>query len=199
VQRFLKHLLWIIPAIVVLAIVSAVAYTAAARRADDRYHSSLQKSLIVESDGFENLQEMPAEYSCKGAAAQPQIRWSRVPDGTRSFALIASDWDVPSPHLRLASVTHWVLYNIPVDTTEIPKNSPDGFFDRKQIVRGLNMGRQPDYAAPCPPTGVHRYEFRVYALDVPQLQPTDRDASGVMQAMSGHILAYGELVGLRRP
>jgi phosphatidylethanolamine-binding protein (PEBP) family uncharacterized protein len=63
----------------------------------------------------------------------------------------------------------------------------------------LNISGQPGYMAPCPPVGTHRYEFRVYALDVGSIQPSTKDKAGVMSAMDGHILSYGELVGLKRP
>jgi Raf kinase inhibitor-like YbhB/YbcL family protein len=109
------------------------------------------------------------------------------------------DWDAPSPRLRLFPVVHWILYNIPADTTEIPQNSNSGSLGQKGINSGLNVGRQLGYTAPCPPFDTHRYEFRVYALDVDRIQPVPNDRPGLMQAMDRHILAYGELVGLNGP
>jgi len=69
----------------------------------------------------------------------------------------------------------------------------------RNIVPGLNVGGQPGYVPPCPPLGTHRYEFRVYALDVSQLQPATSDKAGLIAAMDGHIFAYGELIGLKSP
>jgi Raf kinase inhibitor-like YbhB/YbcL family protein len=198
-KRILKHLLWIIPLIIVIVVISLVAYAATARRSDIRYHSKLQKRLQVSSNSFQDEQEMPTDFSCRGRAMAPNIQWTGAPAGTKSYALIAMDWDAPSPRLRLFPVVHWVLYNIPADTGEIPQNSTNASLTPRNIVSGLNISGQPGYMPPCPPVGTHRYEFRVYALDVGSIQPSTKDKAGVMSAMDGHILSYGELVGLKRP
>ena len=198
-KRILKHLLWIIPLIIVIVVISLVAYAATARRSDIRYHSTLQKTLHVSSNSFQNEQEMPVDLSCRGRAMAPDIQWTGALPGTKSYALIAMDWDAPSPSLRLFPVVHWVLYNIPADTGEIPQNSTNASLTARNIVSGLNISGQPGYTPPCPPLGTHRYEFRVYALDVGSIQPSTNDKTGVMSAMDGHILAYGQLVGLKRP
>ena len=197
-KRVLKHLLWIVPLIVVLAVISLVAYTATARSADTRYHSKIQKTIQVSSDSFQNEQEMPVEFSCKGEARAPHIQWTRSP-GAKSYALIMMDWDAPSPRFRLFSVVHWVLYHIPPDMTEIPRASNNAYLERQKIVPALNIAGQPGYLAPCPPLGAHRYEFRVYALDVEEIQPASKNKADVMKAMEGHILGYGELAGLKSP
>jgi Raf kinase inhibitor-like YbhB/YbcL family protein len=199
VKRVLKHLLWIIPLIILVAVVSLVAYAATARRTDVRYHSRLSKTLQVSSDNFQHEQEMPAAFSCRGRGMAPHMRWSEAPETTKSYAVVSMDWDAPSPRLRLFPVVHWILYNIPADTTEIPQNSNSGSLGQKGINSGLNVGRQLGYTAPCPPFDTHRYEFRVYALDVDRIQPVPNDRPGLMQAMDRHILAYGELVGLNGP
>ena len=129
----------------------------------------------------------------------PHIRWTAAPETTKSYAMVSMDWDAPSPRLRLFPVVHWILYNIPANTTEIAQNSNSGLLGRRGINSGLNVGRQQGYMAPCPPLDTHRYEFRVYALDVDRIQPASNDRPGLMQAMDGHILAYGELVGLKGP
>ena len=116
-KRVLKHLLWIVPLVLVIAVLSLVVYAATARRADVRYHSSLSKTLQVSSTSFQHEQEMPVDVSCRGAGMAPDIKWSGAPAGTKSYALIAMDWDAPSPRLKLLTVVHWILYNIPSDTT----------------------------------------------------------------------------------
>ena len=198
-KRILKHLLWIIPLILVIAVVSLAAYAATARSADANYHSKLQKTIQVSSNSFQNDQEMPAEFSCKGKATAPGIQWTNPPDGAKSYALIAMDWDAPSPSLRLFPVVHWVLYNIPPQTRGIPQGSTNADLTQDKIIPGLNIAGQPGYMAPCPPLGTHRYEFHVYALDVDGIQPASNDRAGVMKAMDGHVLGYGELVGLKSP
>jgi Raf kinase inhibitor-like YbhB/YbcL family protein len=198
-KRALKHLLWIIPAVLVIAVVSLTAYTAMTRSADRDYHAKLQKNVQVSSKSFQNDQEMPVDFSCKGKATAPAIQWTRPADGTKSYALITMDWDAPSPSLRLFPITHWVLYNIPADMTEIPEGSTNADLMQKKIVPGLNIAGQPGYAAPCPPMGTHHYEFRIYALDTEQLQPASNDRAGLLKSMEGHVLGYGELVGLKAP
>jgi len=197
--KILKHLPWIIPLLLVLAVGALMASTALDRRTDRRYHAGLRKALEVHSNSFEHEGEMPVEFSCKGRGMAPHIQWTSAPDGTKSFALIATDWDAPAPWLRLFSVAHWVLFNIPASTTQIPRDSSSDDLIRVGINSGNNMSRRPGYIAPCPPFGTHRYEFRVYALDVDQIHPSSNDKSGIMQAMNGHVIAYGELIGLRRP
>jgi Raf kinase inhibitor-like YbhB/YbcL family protein len=198
-KRVLKHLLWIIPAIIVILVISLASYAAMARSSDRDYHSKLQKTIQVSSKSFQNEQEMPVEFSCKGIAKAPAIQWTKPADKTKSFALITMDWDAPSPSLRLFPITHWVLYNIPADMMEIPEGSTNADLSQKKIVPGLNIAGQPGYAAPCPPMGTHHYEFRIYALDTDQIQPASNDRAGVLKSMEGHVLGYGELVGLKSP
>ena len=104
-KKILKHLAWIIPLVLVIAIVSLSLYAGSARRTDNGYHASLSKSLQVRSDSFQNDQEMPVEFSCRGAGVSPNIKWIGVPEA-KSYALIAMDWDAPSPSLRLFPVVH---------------------------------------------------------------------------------------------
>src|SRR5205814_3224232 len=108
-KRILKHLLWIVPLTLIVLVMALGTYAAIARRADTASHSKLQKTILVTSDNFQNQQEMPVEFSCKGQGRSPQIRWANPPDRTKSYALIAMDWDAPSPSLRLFTVVHWVL------------------------------------------------------------------------------------------
>ena len=198
-KRVLKHLLWIVPAILVIAVASLATYAATKRSADARYHAKLQKTIQVSSNSFKADQEMPVDFSCSGKSTAPDITWTYPAQGTKSYALIAMDWDAPSLSLRLFPVTHWILYNIPPQTIQIPEGSTNAALATQKIVPGLNIAGQPGYMAPCPPLGTHRYEFRIYALDVDQIQPASNDRAGVLKAMDGHILGYGELVGLKSP
>jgi len=198
-KRVLKHLLWIVPAILVIAVASLATYAATTRSADARYHAKLQKTIQVSSNSFKADQEMPVDFSCRGKSTAPDITWTYPAQGTKSYALIAMDWDAPSPSLRLFPITHWILYNIPSQTIQIPEGSTNAALATQKIVPGLNIAGQPGYMAPCPPLGTHRYEFRIYALDVDQIQPASNDRAGVLKAMDGHILGYGELVGLKSP
>src|SRR5437763_8812046 len=94
-NRVLKHLLWIIPAIIVILVISLASYAAMARSGDRDYHSKLQKTIQVSSKSFQNEQEIPVEFSCKCKATAPAIQCTKPADATRSFALITMHWDAP--------------------------------------------------------------------------------------------------------
>src|SRR4051812_26580549 len=119
-KKVLKHALWVIPSLIVVVIASAAGYSGYARNADAQFHAGLQKSFQVTSGNFQADSEIPVEYSCKGAGISPDIQWTGAPNGTKSYALIATDWDAPSPSLRLMAVSHWVLYNIPPEVNDLP-------------------------------------------------------------------------------
>jgi len=194
-MRILKHLLWIVPLLIILAIAMMAASAANAKANEDRYHESLPRSLRVRSDNFLNKEAIPTEFSCFGTGFSPNIKWSGAP-AARSYVLIAMDWDAPSPSLRLFPVVHWVLYNIPANVSEIQQRVTKPLLDQKKIAVGKNVSGSAEYSPPCPPLGQHEYVFRVYALNVDRIQPETNDKAGVMDAMKGHIVTFGELIGL---
>jgi len=196
-MKHLKHLLWIIPLLLVVAVLTLTVLAGNALDRDSEYHQALVDSIQVRSDDFEHLQEMPVQFSCAGDGISPHIEWTVGPEGTRSYALIATDWDAPSPSFRLLMVPHWVLFNIPASLREIPQNVGIGQLSAENVVSGTAMGGTVGYLPPCPPLGRHQYQFRVYALDVERIQPESNSRSDVLAAIEGHVLAYGELIGLR--
>src|SRR5207237_6578342 len=131
--------LWIVPAILLIAVSVLAAYAAITRSADSGYHAKLKKTIQVRSNSFKSEQEMPVEFSCKGKSMAPDITWTYPAEGTKSYALIAMDWDAPSPSLRLFPVTHWILYNIPPQTIQIPEGSTNTALADKKIAPGLNI------------------------------------------------------------
>jgi len=195
-KRF-KHLLWIIPSLLIIAILTATVLARNAANRDREFHQALVSSIQVRSNDFERLGEMPTQFSCAGDGISPQIEWTAGPEGTRSYALIATDWDAPSPNFRLLMVTHWILFNIPADVREISQAVGNDELDAEGIVRGAAMDGTLGYLPPCPPLGRHQYQFRIYAVDIDTIQPESNSRSDVVAALQGHILAYGELVGFR--
>jgi Raf kinase inhibitor-like YbhB/YbcL family protein len=132
-------------------------------------------SLELKSDAFANGQSIPAKYSCT----------SNAPAGTQSFALIVDDPDAP-----MGTWVHWVLYNIPSSTTSLPESTnADG------ISVGKNSSNHMSYDGPCPPSGTHRYFFKLYALDSTLSLSPGATKEQVLNTMKGHILAQGELMG----
>ena len=127
---------------------------------------------------------MPGKYSCNGAGVSPPVTIANIPQGTQSLALIVHDPDAKRP----GGVTHWVLYNLPLDG-----NLPENF---KGGVQGMNTGKKTGYAPFCPPSGTHHYNFYAYALNTTLPNDSTVDKAALEKAMQGHILAQGKLTGL---
>jgi Raf kinase inhibitor-like YbhB/YbcL family protein len=143
------------------------------------------------SSAFAHSTEIPQQYTCEGANISPPLEWSGVPAGTQSLVLIVDDPDAPDPAAATMTWVHWVLVNLPKQTTGLPEgitNLPNG------TVVGVNDWKRADYGGPCPPIGRHRYAHKLYALDtVLELERPTKDQ--VEEAMQGHILAQAALVG----
>ena len=130
---------------------------------------------------------IPARFTCDGPGPSPAIEWRDAPTGTKSFALIVDDPDAPRD-----TFTHWVLADIPASATGVA----EGFKPGNLGVSGLNDFGQPGYGGPCPPSGTHRYVFKLYALDVETLglkEGASRDE--VERTMLPHVIGKAELIG----
>jgi len=141
-------------------------------------------SLTVSSPAFKDKAPIPSKYTCEGADINPPVEIGNIPEGTQSLVLIIEDPDAPG-----ATFDHWVMWNIPPTTTSIAENSAPG-------TQGANSTGKNAYKGPCPPSGTHRYFFKVYALDTRLDLPAGADKEAVEKAMKDHVLASGELVGL---
>ena len=144
-------------------------------------------SLNLKSDAFVNGQSIPAKYSCIGKNVSPALTWSDPPAGTQSFALIVDDPDAP-----MGTWVHWVLFNIPVDQRALAEDLP---VTGNAIYFGKNSSGNTRYDGPCPPSGTHRYYFKLYALDTPVDLLPGATKEELLKAMQGHTLAQGELMG----
>jgi hypothetical protein len=138
--------------------------------------------------------QIPSKFTCDGEGVSPQVAWSAPPAGTASFALLVTDPDAPR-----GTFTHWVLYNVPAATRLLPEGLPA----RGELPDGSRQGRNDfgslGYGGPCPPGGSpHHYIFTLYALDIRLNLPVGATRAQVEEAMQGHILARGELIGLYR-
>lgn len=129
---------------------------------------------------------IPAKYTCKGDDINPEIHFSDIPEDAKSLALIVEDPDAPS-----GMWVHWVLYNMSPNIQFIKEHSRPG-----NAVEGMTSFDKKGYGGPCPPSGTHRYFFRLYALDeVLDIPEEMADKDMVEEAMKGHILAQAELMG----
>jgi len=147
-------------------------------------------TLQVTSTAFAQGALIPAHYTCDGANASPPLRFDGIPAGTKSLALLCEDPDAPA-----GLWVHWVLYNLPPASAGLPEAMPDGEVLPSGAHQGLNNARHHRYDGPCPPDGTHRYYFKLYALDTTLAPETHLDRGKLLQAMDGHILARGELMG----
>jgi Raf kinase inhibitor-like YbhB/YbcL family protein len=143
-------------------------------------------SLQLTSDAFGNGQSIPAKYSCIGKNISPALVWTEPPAATQSFTMIVDDPDAPG-----RTWVHWVLFNIPANM----RNLQEGFSADSSIVAGNNSSGKPSYQGPCPPSGTHRYFFKLYALDKTLSLSSGATKDQLLKAMDGHILAQAELMG----
>jgi Raf kinase inhibitor-like YbhB/YbcL family protein len=194
-MKYLKRALYGVLALVILAAVVLPVLAWRERQADAMFHAGIARTLVVRSADFQADADMPVSSSCHGAGRSPQLSWEGAPSGTQSYAILAVDWDAPSAAYRLMSFTHWVLYNIAPAVVQIDGAIADAELRRLGIAVGRNSYGATGFVPPCPPFDKHRYVFRVYALDVPALKPGSANRAGVLEAMGGHVLAYGELIG----
>jgi Raf kinase inhibitor-like YbhB/YbcL family protein len=194
-MKFLKKLLFIVPALIVAFIVVRLVIASQSQKAEVAFHANLQKSIELTSDAFKNGEKIPIEYTGKGANLSPSLQWNNLPTGTKSVAVLVSDYDAPAPFLRLLTVDHWVVYNIPMSKMNLEKGVKTYDLNKLDIAVGNNISGEAAYTGPAPPMGVHQYFFRVYALSTDRLTVPTPTKQAVMDAMTGKILAYGELVG----
>jgi len=147
--------------------------------------------LTVLSTAFQEGDRIPSKYSCEGQDISPPLAWGEPPAATQSFALVVDDPDAPG-----GVFTHWVLFNIPSDSRELPEGVPTQARLASGTLQGKNDFGRIGYAGPCPPAGrLHRYQFTLYALDQPLDLKAGASRKQVLDAMQGHILAQGQLTG----
>jgi Raf kinase inhibitor-like YbhB/YbcL family protein len=182
VVMFKKCICWIVALIVFTFLMSL----------NNETYSAIKggKIMIIASPAFTEGNMLPAKYTCDGQDISPPLEWKNVPTGTKSLALIHDDPDAP-----MGTWVHWVAYNILPNITKLDENvKPEKVF-KNGMRQGNNDWPKIGYGGPCPPSGTHRYYFKLYALDTMlDLRPGATKAQ-VLQAMKGHILAEAQLMG----
>ena len=150
-----------------------------------------EMALSVSSPVFQEGHRIPAKYTCQGQDISPQLAWSGLPTGTKSLALIMDDPDAPG-----GVFTHWVLFNIPPDSHELPEAVPVQARLSSGALQGNNDFGKIGYGGPCPPPGrAHRYQFILYAIDRTLDLQAGASKEQLLNAMQGHILAQAQLTG----
>lgn len=155
-------------------------------------------TIQLKSSAFGSGEPIPAKHTGEGADRSPPLTWSSLPPNTRELALICDDPDAPTSEPWV----HWVLYKLPpnldglpegVEPTERPKQSSGAVQGKNSWNSGTTIG----YRGPMPPPGhgIHHYYFRLYALDAPMPDEPGLSKADLLRAMSGHVLAEGQLMG----
>lgn len=158
------------------------------------YSQKIKKEKKMEfklySSAFAEGAMIPIKYTCDGVNESPPLNWSDAPKETKSFALIVDDPDAPR-----GDWVHWVLFNIPASTTNLKENASMSENYPDVIVQGVNDFKDNLYGGPCPPSGVHRYFFKLFALDIVLNLNASVTKKILLEAMKGHILAEAHLIG----
>lgn len=143
-------------------------------------------NMQITSPAFGDQQAIPDKYSCNGQGINPPLEFKNIPASAQTLAFILDDPDAPN-----GTWTHWTLWNIATSTTQIAENSVPS-----EAVQGQTSAGQNVYGGPCPPSGTHHYNFKLYALDEKLTIPSYSTADKLVEAMQGHIVEQATLVGL---
>lgn len=147
--------------------------------------------LTLTSPAFEQGDPIPTVYTCDGDNRSPALEWSRAPEQARSLVLIMDDPDAPS-----GDFVHWVVYNLPPDLASLKEDTSAGDIQGLGAENGSNGRGQEGYTGPCPPSGEHRYFFKLYALDATLDLGPGVNKAQVEAAISGHVLDQTVLMGV---
>lgn len=150
-------------------------------------------SLQISSPAFSEGEMIPARHTCDAENVSPPLQWAGVPPGAETLALIVDDPDAP-----LGTWVHWVVFNLPATTTGLPEGVAAPAMLENGAAQGVTSFRTAGYGGPCPPSGTHRYYFKLYALDTRLSLGGDASAAGLQKAMEEHVLAEAALMGRYR-
>ena len=150
-----------------------------------------QKSDIkVTSVAFQQGQPIPRPYGCGGVNISPPLEWSGVPKTAKTIAIVVNDPDAPG-----GTFVHWVLYNIPADNIGFVENVPMSDTLKAGGFQGMNDFQKIGYGGPCPPSGTHRYFFKLYAVDTDLPLKAGATWAELEKALDDHVVAQGQLMG----
>lgn len=147
--------------------------------------------IRISSTVFDEGEPIPTRYTCNGVDISPPLEWDVLPENTESIVLICEDPDAPG-----GLWTHWVIFNLPGDTMNLPEHVVGREMLDNGAVQGLNDFGRVGYNGPCPPGGTHRYFYKIYALDNKLDLPSLIKRDELLEAMEGHILDQGWLMGV---
>jgi Raf kinase inhibitor-like YbhB/YbcL family protein len=146
--------------------------------------------IKIKSPAFEDGGRIPSKFTCDGPDVSPALEWESVPEKAKTLAIICDDPDAP-----MGTWVHWVIFNIPTDLSSLEEGVPSDEVLSNGALLGMNDFHRVGYGGPCPPSGTHRYFFKICALDKELDLRPGATKSRVLEAMEGHILAQGEFMG----
>ncbi len=146
--------------------------------------------MEIISSAFKEGESIPSKFTCDGLDISPQLAWSQIQPGTKSFALICDDPDAPS-----GTYVHWVIFNLPASVRELSENIPKKETLENGAIQGKNDFGKTGYGGPCPPGGTHRYYFKLYALDTILEGKPGMTKRELLKIMDSHVLEEGQLMG----
>lgn len=149
-----------------------------------------EELMEIKSKAFEAGGTIPSKYTCDGEDISPPLFWSGIPKDTQSLALISDDPDAP-----MGTWVHWVVYNIPPSVNELPEGVPTDKKLTNGALQGITDFKRIGYGGPCPPSGTHRYFFKLYALNKKVSLDAGATKKQLLDAIKGSIIAECELVG----
>ncbi|MBE9126543.1 MULTISPECIES: YbhB/YbcL family Raf kinase inhibitor-like protein [unclassified Coleofasciculus] len=173
-----------------LAALFLVSCSSASNSSTQAETTPAQETMNLESPAFDTNEMIPSQYTCDGEDISPALNWDAPPTGTQSLALIVDDPDAPN-----RTFVHWVAYDIAPEVRQLPEGIPTQATLANGGTQGENDFGNLGYGGPCPPSGTHRYFFKLYALDRALGLESGATKAQLEAAMSGHILGSAELIG----
>lgn len=149
--------------------------------------------IKLTSAAFKEGGPIPRPYTCDGVNVSPPLEWSGVPKTAKTLAIVCDDTDAPG-----GTWVHWVLYNLPADNIGLVENLPATEKLAAGGFQGKNDFEKVGYGGPCPPSGTHRYFFKIYALDSELPLKAGATKAELLKAIESHIVLQGQLMGTYR-
>jgi Raf kinase inhibitor-like YbhB/YbcL family protein len=160
-------------------------------KSNDTQSMEAEMSIVLSSAAFQSGGTIPKKFTADGVDQSPPLAWSELPAGTKTLALICDDPDAPH-----GTWVHWVLFDLPGQSRELEEGVPTEGSLSNGAKQGKNDFGRIGYGGPSPPKGKpHRYFFTLYALDVAANLPSGASKSQLLEAMKGHVLSQGQLIG----
>lgn len=176
--------------IIALILISFIPFFSFCGKHDSQAQNAVKPKMKLLSNSFKEGEIIPKKHTCESDNVSPQLKWSDFPANTTSFVLVCDDPDAP-----MGTWVHWIVFNIPAGVNELTENQPNTKEFDNGMKQGFNSSWKFGYMGPCPPSGNHRYFFKIYALDVMLKAQPNIDKSLLLQLIEGHIIAEGQLMG----